>query len=322
MRIRTIKPTFWTNDELAELDALTRLLFIGLWNMADVRGRLEDRPKRIKAAILPYDDCSVDAALDALAHAGFIIRYTYGDLCCIQIVNFEKHQRITGKEADTESDFPSISDADVTILPVKQRGNNWEAPGSPEGRKEWKGREVLPEPIGETPDLIAPPEPTPSPVAAGKQPREKAPATEKPQRQRNPLWDSVCEVCGVDAGAMTATITSLIGRAVKEIKEANPDVTPDMVRRKAAAYRKQYPECALTVSALKKHWSTLSTATPAYQKPHIGLPPGVKSLDEQEAECPFRGETFEDMKKRLGVDSPSEQEPLDFSIPLEQETEA
>lgn len=137
MRIRTIKPTFWTNDELAELHPLTRLLFIGLWCLADVRGRLEDRPKRIKAAVLPYDDHDVDAALDELTQAGFVIRYAVRNLAVIQVTNFEKHQRITGKEAETESDFPAAESEGAKIQPGKQRGNNGETPGSPEG----KGRE-------------------------------------------------------------------------------------------------------------------------------------------------------------------------------------
>lgn len=129
MRIRTIKPSFWTNDEIAELEPLTRLLFIGLWALADVRGRLEDRPKRIKAAVLPYDDHDIDAALDTLEKAGFLIRYDTGDVSVIQVLNFEKHQRISGKEAETESDFPAFDPSIHDVKPGKQRGSSGEAPG-------------------------------------------------------------------------------------------------------------------------------------------------------------------------------------------------
>ena len=45
MRARNIKPGFFKNDALAELDFAGRLLFIGLWGIADRAGRLEDRPK-------------------------------------------------------------------------------------------------------------------------------------------------------------------------------------------------------------------------------------------------------------------------------------
>jgi hypothetical protein len=64
------------NDKLAGLDPLCRLLFIGLWTISDREGKLKDNPRRIKAEILPYDDCDVDKFLDDLHRAHFIIRYT------------------------------------------------------------------------------------------------------------------------------------------------------------------------------------------------------------------------------------------------------
>ena len=47
-RARNIKPGFFKNEFLAEMPCEVRLLFIGLWTLADREGRLEDRPKRIK----------------------------------------------------------------------------------------------------------------------------------------------------------------------------------------------------------------------------------------------------------------------------------
>lgn len=98
-RSRNIKPGFFLNDELAECDPLARLLFAGLWCIADREGRLEDRPKRIKAEVLPYDDCDVDQLLDQLAERDFIVRYEVDGLRYIQIINFSKHQNPHVKEA-------------------------------------------------------------------------------------------------------------------------------------------------------------------------------------------------------------------------------
>lgn len=146
MRIRTIKPEFFKHDELAELAPLIRLLFVGLWCVADCAGRLEDRPARIKAEVLPYDKCDVVAALDLLAKNGFITRYQVGALNLIQINNFRKHQRITGKEAETPSRFPAQFTNDATEqvlrddeLPEQSQGNNWETPETT--GKEGKGKE-------------------------------------------------------------------------------------------------------------------------------------------------------------------------------------
>jgi len=74
-RIRTIKPDFFLHEKIAELPAMSRLLFVGLWTLADSRGILEDRPKRIKVQLLPYDSCDVDKLLNDLQSSGFIVRY-------------------------------------------------------------------------------------------------------------------------------------------------------------------------------------------------------------------------------------------------------
>ena len=74
-RARSLKPGFFMNEVLAEIEPLGRLLFQGLWCLADREGRLDYRPKRLKAEILPYDDCNVEAQLQALHDRGFISRY-------------------------------------------------------------------------------------------------------------------------------------------------------------------------------------------------------------------------------------------------------
>lgn len=92
-RIRYIKPGFFENEELAECDPLARILFAGLWTEADRDGRLEDRPRRLKAKLLPYDECDVDALLQQLADRGFIIRYESDGDEYIAIPQWYAHQR-------------------------------------------------------------------------------------------------------------------------------------------------------------------------------------------------------------------------------------
>lgn len=98
-RARNIKPGFFTNDQLVELPFATRLLFIGLWTIADRAGRLLDRPKKIKMDVLPGDDVDVDACLNLLADSGFIVRYEVAGVRVIQVVNWSKHQNPHVKEA-------------------------------------------------------------------------------------------------------------------------------------------------------------------------------------------------------------------------------
>ncbi len=109
-RARNIKPAFFKNEVLVELSYEARLLFIGLWTLADREGRLENRPKRIKMEIFPADNLDVKALLDELGCGGFIKRYgqapcksgaslVQGNFLYIQVHNFSKHQNPHIKEA-------------------------------------------------------------------------------------------------------------------------------------------------------------------------------------------------------------------------------
>ena len=47
-RIRTIKPEFFTSDDICALSPRARLLYIGLWCEADREGRLVWAPRGFK----------------------------------------------------------------------------------------------------------------------------------------------------------------------------------------------------------------------------------------------------------------------------------
>lgn len=100
MRIRSLKPGFYKNEQLCELSAWHRLCFAGLWLVADRDGRLEDRPRRIKAEIFPYDDLDMNSLLWDLMHAGFIVRYSAPNLQpLIWIPSWSSHQFPRSDEA-------------------------------------------------------------------------------------------------------------------------------------------------------------------------------------------------------------------------------
>ena len=105
-RSRNIKPGFFSNDELVELPFEARLLFIGLWTIADRAGRLLDRPKKVKMDIFPGDDVNCEECLMKLATSGFILRYEARGIKAIQIVNWDKHQNPHVKEVQSRIPAP------------------------------------------------------------------------------------------------------------------------------------------------------------------------------------------------------------------------
>jgi hypothetical protein len=129
-RIRTIKPEFFKNEDLSELEPILRLLFIGLWTQCDREGKLEDRPKRLKIEIFPYDDFDINYGLNLLHEKGFIVRYNPNEIVendstmlaqCkdgarkyIKILTFKKHQQPNIKEAAS-----TIPDPVFTVIPYE-----------------------------------------------------------------------------------------------------------------------------------------------------------------------------------------------------------
>ena len=130
-RIRTIKPDFFLDDELATLDIYARMVFIGLWTQADKEGKLEDKPKKLKVTILPYDNKDIDKLLWLLAESKFIQRYEANGKKYIKITNFNKHQR--PHHTEQPSSIPEPNGATTVEQPFIH-GN------APVGR-EGKGRE-------------------------------------------------------------------------------------------------------------------------------------------------------------------------------------
>lgn len=91
-RARNIKPGFFSNDSLGECKPETRLLFIGLWTLADREGRLHDRARKFKAELFPYDSIDCEPMLEELASQKLIERYEVDGQRYISIPNFLKHQ--------------------------------------------------------------------------------------------------------------------------------------------------------------------------------------------------------------------------------------
>lgn len=121
-RSRNIKPALFADDILADASPAARLLFIGLWTLADFRGNLEYRPKRIKAAIFPYDgdELNIIDLMYQLYQTGTIRFYTGStpglDRVYVNIRKFGQHQNPHKKEVDAGSDIPEYTDADLQAI--------------------------------------------------------------------------------------------------------------------------------------------------------------------------------------------------------------
>jgi hypothetical protein len=297
-RARNIKPSFFTNEDLAACQPLARLLFIALWCLADRDGRLEDRPLRIKAEALPYDSCDTNVLLDELHKGGFILRYQAAGGRFIQVLKFRKHQRPHPREVTYgipepppeamrftggAREFPEITgkglqeascqDASSPPLPIFMNPSSLNeesiiAPDKPERSTPEKGSEKAQAPSDNRPSETALPSPDPS----------QGPAKAPPARPRDDLFDAVAQVTASDPKASG----SFIGRVCKALRSADPPYTPAEVKKWAEMVRTEWQLTGFpTLGMLEKHIGRV-------RAPQLGTPPPRGQNHEKPRSNPYR----------------------------------
>lgn len=138
-RIRTIKPSFWTSEQIVECSTNARLLFIGIWNFADDGGVIPASIKSLKMQIFPGDDFSsseIGSMVDELLRVGLIIEYQV-DTKSYWAVSGWHHQKI---------DRPNLTHPQPNLTKFDERSSNYrrtlDEQSPPEGKGEdSKGRE-------------------------------------------------------------------------------------------------------------------------------------------------------------------------------------
>lgn len=111
-RARTLKPAFFTDETLALCSPIARLLFAGLWTIADRDGKLRDRPRQIRAELFPYEAVpDANEWLEELTRSGLIVRYVVNEEGFIKIPGFAKHQHPHPREQPSEFPEPDLAAA-------------------------------------------------------------------------------------------------------------------------------------------------------------------------------------------------------------------
>lgn len=169
MRVRLLKPETFKDEHLAEVSMAARVLFMGLWTLADREGRLEDRPKWIRAELLPYDfSVDVDGLLNELANPkAFIVRYEIDGHKYIQLTNFLKHQKPHPREAPSSLPAPRLTQGEPRRTKVNQGAASRSVSNSDSDSDRDQGRDVeVPVTPAEEPAPTGTPDGTPVSLSA------------------------------------------------------------------------------------------------------------------------------------------------------------
>lgn len=144
-RIRTIKPEFFTSEDIVGLSPLARLLYIALWCEADRGGRLSWKPKTFKMRYFPGDSVNIEKLCEEVRSSGLALVYIVNDIEYGFIPTFHCHQHINPREAASVLPEPPanvittrearVSDASARVsdTQVGREGKGREGNTQPEG---------------------------------------------------------------------------------------------------------------------------------------------------------------------------------------------
>lgn len=241
MRSRLLSPEFWSDEKVNSVSDSAKLLFEGLWGIADREGRLEEKLPSIGLKVRPWDPLGVKPLLDELVTIGLVLRYpgsTGAKL--LWLPNFLKHQKPHKRE--TLSRLP----------PHPQEGTTQ---GRPQGMTQGQP-EVGPVPAGEDPVSVCDPVSVTDPV-------------------------SVCDPRGAPSPRRPPPLEKLIAAMDKAFVHNRPgdkypwqDKDRAVLRRLAAGYapqlivakwldatspdRKDFPQRINTLRELEHHWTQVN----------------------------------------------------------------
>jgi hypothetical protein len=144
-RIRTIKPEFFTSEDIVELSPLARLLYIALWCESDKKGRLLWKPRTFKIRYFPADACNIEELCAELVRGGLVRLYGEG---LAFIPAFTTHQHINPRESESVLPDPDASTTRQQRVPHASPRDS-DAQGGREGKgKEGKTRDASGDPPG------------------------------------------------------------------------------------------------------------------------------------------------------------------------------
>ena len=115
-RKRMIDPSIWINEDFGSLSILAKLVFIGLFSIADDEGRGKASPAYIKAVLFPYNDdlrvADIEKALSEISSKMSVIFYSCDENKYYTLTSWNKWQKI---DKPSESSIPAYEEDNKDI---------------------------------------------------------------------------------------------------------------------------------------------------------------------------------------------------------------
>lgn len=143
-RIRSIKPEFWTSEQVADCSPIARLLFVGMWNFCDDQGVHPASAKRLKMEVFPADPFTteqIEEWIDELREAQLITEYTAEgqEFWAVTGWHHQKIEKRTNKYPPPPA--KNIADCSPTARQPLDDSSAPERKGEETNGEEWNGEE-------------------------------------------------------------------------------------------------------------------------------------------------------------------------------------
>lgn len=138
-RIRTIKPEFWTDEDIASVSEPARLLAIGILNQADDEGFFKSNPMLLKAAVFPLCEpsMSIQGMINELSNIGYIKLCVGSDGKQYGLVrNFNNHQKVNRPSPSKIKGLCNFNDNSVNPHELLTGGKERKGTGKGTGNRE------------------------------------------------------------------------------------------------------------------------------------------------------------------------------------------
>ena len=116
-RKRMIDPNIWQSEDFSKLSTLGKLVFIGLFSLADDEGRGRSNPVYLKSILFPYEEgirsADIDKTLSEISSNMSVIFYSCDGSSYYSLYNWNAWQKI---DRPTESKIPEYDEKTMQRL--------------------------------------------------------------------------------------------------------------------------------------------------------------------------------------------------------------
>ena len=159
-RKRMIDPNIWQSEDFSKLSTLAKLVFIGLFSLADDEGRGRSNPVYLKSSLFPYEEgirsADIDKTLSEISSNMSVIFYSCDGSSYYSLYKWNDWQKI---DRPSESKIPEYDSTTMELLFDEHSTNNRRefAPNKNriENNKNKKKKEFVPPTLEEVKDYVS-----------------------------------------------------------------------------------------------------------------------------------------------------------------------